>query len=258
MGKLHELLAVEKSRSAASKKLINDTTVKFGKIEYFQGHVKTLKMINDSTENVTIEKAGSESRELPTTVQETLEYALKYWADAEDVILQKNITNQKAVADIVLPDETVVASNIPVDELLGLETRLEELRRVMDSMPTLPAAVACEDATKTTGRKGSWVGRNVAVTTKTEKQMVPVILYEATKEHPAQVKEVAQDKVVGSFSTTSFFGSASSSQKAETIARIDDLIASVKQARMRANSIEADKSVIGNKIVDYILAPFNK
>jgi hypothetical protein len=255
MGKLHELLAVEKSKSNAAKKLITETTNKFGKFEYFQGHIKRLKMMNDSTENKAIESAANEARALPTTVHETLDYTLKFWADAEDVILQKNITNQRAVSDIVLTDGTVIAQDIPVDELLGLETRLEELRRVMDAMPTLPAAVSCKPAND--GRKGSWVAEQLEVTTKTEKTMVPVVLYEATKEHPAQVKEVASDRVVGTFEKTNFFGAASSAQKAEVIARIDSLVAAVKQARMRANSVEADKTVIGKTIVDYILNPFS-
>ena len=257
MGKLHELLAVEKSKSNAAKKLITETINKFGKFEYFQGHIKALNMMSDSTENKAIESAAAESRALPTTVQESLDYTLKFWADAEDVILQKNNTNRIAVANIELPDGVILASELPVDELLGLEARLEDIRRMVDVMPTLPAAVACRPADDTLGRKGSWVADNKEVTTKTEKVMIPVVLYEATKEHPAQVKEVAKEQVVGTFTKTNYFGAATSAQKADTIARIDTLLAAVKQARMRANSIEADKSVIGKKIVDYILTPFN-
>lgn len=257
MGKLHELLAVEKTKTTAATKLLSETLNKFGKFEYFQGAVKSLKMLEESEQNKALEAAAAESRTLPTTVHETLEYALKYWADAEDVIYQKNLTNQKATADVVV-DGKVIATNVPVDELLGLENRLEILRKVADAMPTLPAAVTCKDDSGNTGRKGSWVSESIEVTTKTEKIMVPVILYEATKEHPAQVKEVAQDKVVGKYTKTNFFGAASSAQKAETISRIDDLLGAVKQARMRANSVEADKSVIGASLVSYILEPFSK
>lgn len=256
MSKLHELLAVEKSTSSAATKLLNETKQKFGKFEYFQGNIKTLKMLEDSIQNKALEDAAAQSRTLPTTVQETLEYTLKFWAQAEDVILQKNVTNQRAIADIIIND-TVLAKDVPVDELLGLETRLETLRQVMDGMPTLPAAVSCSPDT-TSGRKGSWKADVPEVTTKTEKVMVPVVLYEATKEHPAQVKEVASDKVVGRFTNIALYGAATSAQKAEVIERIDALAVAVKQARMRANSVEADKSTIGNKVTSFILEPFNK
>ena len=44
MAALHELLAVEKTLSEQFKRLFQDTMQKFGKEEYFQGHVKTLKI----------------------------------------------------------------------------------------------------------------------------------------------------------------------------------------------------------------------
>lgn len=255
MGKLHELLAVEKSKTNASNKLLSDTLNKFGKSEYFKASTRTLKMLADSQENEALEQAAFENTTLPTTVKETLDYAFKFWSDAEDVIFQKNVTNQKAVADIVVNGVTL-AKAVPVDELLGLETRLETLRKVADAIPTLPASVACVAADETIGRDGSWVAEAKEVTTKTEKIMTPVVLYEATDKHPAQVKEVAQDKVVGKFTKTNYYGSATSAQKADMISRIDELLASTKQARMRANSVEADTSVIGKSIVDYIMQSF--
>jgi hypothetical protein len=72
MAALHELLAVEKTLSEQFKRLFQDTMQKFGKEEYFQGHVKTLKMIAENPQNDAIERAAAENRELPTTVQETL------------------------------------------------------------------------------------------------------------------------------------------------------------------------------------------
>ncbi len=254
MAKMHELLAVEKTRTNAAQKLLADTTQKFGKSEMFSGQVKSLKMLEDSPQNTALEAAAFEQRELPTTVAETLEYALDVWATAEDVLLQKNCTNQVATAD-VLYKGAVLATSLPVDELLGLENRLETLRKVMEGMPTLSAAVNWE-ADAQSGRAGAWKAQNVDKTTKTEKTTVPVVLYEATKEHPAQVKEVSQDKTVGTFSILKFSGAATSAQKAETITIIDELISEVKQARMRANSVEAVTRTIGNDLVKVILKAF--
>ncbi len=253
MGQLHELLAVEKTKNAASSALIKDTQNKFAKFEYFQGHIKTLKMIENSPQNDATEAAGAETKQLPTTVHETLEYMLKYWADAEDVIFQKNVTNQRAVADLMFRG-SVIKKDVPVDELLGLESRLETMRHVMVGMPTLNAAVAWKD--QNSGRKGAWVAVEAEKTTKTEKATTAVVLYHATEKHPAQVKEVPTDKTVGIWTLLKTCGAATSAQKAEVLAIIDDLLSEAKQARMRANSVEASTDKIGSIITNIIMSPF--
>ena len=256
MGRLHELLAVEKSKSAAVTKLITETFNKFGKFEYFQGHIRTLSMIEESPQNKALEAAAKEERKVPTTVHETLSYVMDFWKDSEDILFQKNVTNQGAVANILFKGDTL-ATDVPVDELLGLESRLETLRKLMDTMPTLSASVTWEDAYDLSGRKGYWKAIAPSVVVKTEKSSAPVILYEATKEHPAQVKEISVDKPTGTFTKLDFCGAASSSQKSEVIAIIDDLINEVKQARMRANSVEASTRKIGEDIIKLIMSPFN-
>ncbi len=253
--KLHELLAVEKTRVAAANKLLADTFQKFNKFEFFQGHEKTLKMLEDNPQNAATESAAYENRNMPTTVQETLEYALAAWARAEDVIVQKNMTNQFANSDLYFRGE-VVSESVPVDELMGLEVRLESLRKVMEAMPTLAASVKWRDAD--IGRKGAVVAVEPEVTTKTEKVMGVVVLYPATDKHPAQVEKIPSDKTVGMFKVVKSCGAATSAQKAEVMSTIDELIAEVKQARMRANSVVAVQNKIGQKIVDLIMRPFNQ
>lgn len=252
MGKLHELLAVEKTKNTGVAKLMAETIHKFGKIEFFSGHVKSLKMLEEKPENAAIEAAGSEVRNLPTTVPATLEYFFKFWAEAEDVTFQKNMTNQRAVADLLFRG-TTLATNVPVDELMGLENRFEQLRNMFVQMPTLPAAARL--SVLTNGQKGAWVGEP-ETTTKTEKITVPVVLYEATDKHPAQVKESSKDIVVGKFELTKMYGAATSQQKADVIAILDDLIVETKQARMRANSVDAATDRIGVKITNVILSAF--
>ena len=255
MTKLHELLAVEKTRTGAASKLLTETHQKFGKAEMFSGQIKTLQMLEDSAQNKALEDSAYEQRELPTTVAETLEYALNVWAVAEDVTMQKNCTNQLAVADVFYGGK-VVATMVPVDELLGLEARLEVLRKTFEAMPTLSAAVSWEKDTNS-GRNGAWKAKELDKSIKTEKTTIPVVLYEATDKHPAQVKEVSQDKTVGTFSILKFSGAATSAQKAASLSIIDELLTEVKQARMRANSVDVVSRKIGQDIVSMILAPFN-
>lgn len=254
--KLHELLAVEKTRVGAVNKLFAETHTKFGKFEFFQGQEKTLKMIEDNAQNAAIEAAAHEVRRMPTTVQETLEYVFEAWVKAEDVIFQKNLSNQYANSDLYFAGEVLVP-HVPVDELMGLEVRLESIRKIMETMPTLAASVKWEPDTQS-GRKGAWVASEPEITTKTEKITTPVVLYAATDKHPAQVKEVSADKTVGTFKLLKTCGAATSAQKAAVMATLDELIMEVKQARMRANSVAAANSKIGEKIASLILKPFTE
>lgn len=253
--KLHALLAVANTKKSGLAALVNDTIEKFKKPDYFKGHIKTLKMIEDTPQNAATERAAQENRALPTTVHETLEYMLKFWADHEDVLYQTNKTNQRAVADLVFRGQTI-ATSVPVDELLGLENRLEGLRKVMAAMPTLSATV--EWVRGEDGRKGSWKAKNPNLTTKTEKTIVPQILVAATEHHPAQIDKIPQDKTVGTFSLLEFSGACTSQQKADVLATLDELLVEVKNARMRANDIEAVQDKIGETLVNLIMEPFTK
>jgi len=253
MTKLHEVLAVEKTRSQAANKLLEETGNKFKKEQYFSGHIKTLRMLADSPENQAIEEAAREEKALPTTVPETLEYLMDFWVKAEDVTFAKNKTNQYANADLFFRG-SVLVPNVPVDELLGLETRLEQLRRVLDNMPTLDASKEWEPTNS--GRKGEYVAVSDEFTSKTEKTMTPVVLYEATDKHPAQIERVTIDKVVGTFKRRFISGAATSKQKADAIAVLDELLVEAKQARQRANTVEISTDRIGKTISDLILNVF--
>jgi len=253
MPKLYEILAVEKTKQTAVNKLLEESQAKFGKDHFFSGHYKTLSMIKDSPEKSAIEESFKDVKILPTTVEETLGYLLDFWVQSEDVLFAKNKTNQVATADVIFND-AVIALGIPVDELMGLESRLEVLRKLFDKMPTLDAGKEWKPAND--GRPGSYVAAIPEVSVKTEKVTTPVVLYEATKEHPAQVKEVTKDETVGSFTRIVYSGAATSRQKADSLATLDELLVAVKQARMRANSVEIVNDRIGNIFAELILDCF--
>lgn len=250
--RLHELLAIEKNHQTQFNTLIQDTQNKFGRDHYFKGWVKSLKMIQDSPENEAIEKAGSETKDVVTTVGETLDYLFDHWARYEDTQIRKNITNQKATTNLPIGD--TVIDDVPVDELMGLETRLTKIREIFQQIPTLDAS---REWQKSTVREGVWIASRPDVTTKTERVITPVVLYEATKEHPAQIDKVSKDEVVGSFTTVSFSGAITSLQKATALKRIDDLLGETKKARMRANMKEVVNASIGSVLAKYLLEPLN-
>jgi len=254
MTKLHELLAAEKTPNGAWNTLFEETMKKFKNPDnYFNGYSKSLKMIEDSAANTAVEAAAKEEKAVVTTVYETLEYALDIYARAEDVQFQKNATNRTATGTVMWQGKPLLV-DMPIDELLGLEARLTKLRQLFDAAPTL-------DATKH-WNKATQIGQHVfefkfpETTTKTDKQIVPVTLKEATKEHPAQVQAVGKDVVVGQYTTVKRCGAATATQKSEALKRIDELLIEVKQARMRANETTVVNDKIGVKLIKLLLEPF--
>ena len=207
-------------------------------------------MIKDGPENDALEKSGGDNRDVVTTVGETLGYLFEHWEKFEDTQFKKNITNQKATASLNIGE--VGIAEVPVDELMGLETRLTKLREIFHQIPTLDAT---KEWQKSNVREGVWIASSPDVTTKTERIISPVVLYEATKEHPAQIEKVTRDEIVGTFTTVNFSGAATSLQKAMALRRIDELISEVKKARMRANSINVVDKKIGQVLADYLLEP---
>jgi len=245
---LHQILAVEGDLIGEAKRVEEEAIHTFGKSERFTGHTKTLKMVDDNRSYE--EAAGCEHVELTTTVAEKLAYIRDAITRAWDCSLQKEKTNQVANANLVV-DGVTIATGVPATALLGLETRLKELRRVVESVPTLQPGIKWEPHTE---KPNVFVASEAEVKNKTEKVMEPVILYPATKEHAAQVKESTKDVVVGTFTIERVCGMISPTQKSVLIGRIDTMLRAVKKARMEANCTEVVEGTIGKAIFDFILA----
>lgn len=238
MGKLHELLAVEETVQHASSKLLAETNEKFHKhTEFLTGTTRTLTRLGSEPGDRALEAAARREKTLPTNVQATLGYIFPYVTKALDVKLQKHCTNQVAKADILL-NGSVLMKDVPVDFLLDLEKTIPQWRNLFQSMPTLDPSKDWIEVSK-----GQWRVKEPTRTAQTEKVMHPVIMVEATEKHPAQVKESTKDIVVGTFEDVHFSGAATSQQKADVLALCDQLLVAVKEARMRANSVEITKPV---------------
>lgn len=255
MAKIHALLAAEQPVLAAVEKLLGETEVKFSKADqYFNAHVKTLAITKeDFPGKASAEEAAKDIKELPTTVVETLSYVMDYWGRAEDLLYQKNASNQKATGDLFFRGQVLV-KDLPVDELMGLEARFTKLRSLFSHMPTLDATKAW-DLDPQAAKQGTYKACNVEVTAKTEKIIFPIEMSPATEHHPAQIQASSRDEVVGTFQVQRFSGSATSRQKADILAVLDELILEAKQARSRANDIDTVTDKIADKIIKVILQP---
>lgn len=251
MAKLHELLAAEKTPTASWNQLYEDTMKKFkNPAHFFEGHSKSLKMIEETPANLNIEAQNREEKPVTTTVYDTLAYTLDVYAQFEDLQYQKNATNQEAKGTVMLHGQPFL-ENLSVDQLLGLEARLTRLRLLVEAMPTLDATRYWKPADRMGA--GIWEVEFPDEATKTEKVVVPVEMAPATKEHPAQVQAVAKDVVVGKFTTVRRSGAATALQKANMLKIVDELSIETKKARMRANETVVVNNTIAKKITDLLL-----
>jgi hypothetical protein len=246
MAKLHEILAVEDSVAKAANALIEESKKTFAKENLFKGQVRRLEMFAEEDQNQNIE----EHTKLETTVGENLEYLVKPLSDYWDTILQKDLGNQEAKANVILDNGDLLMDEVPAVWLLAMEGKLAKLRELYMAIPTLePGYRWAPDEIE---RTGVYVMQDQPVAFKTKKDIEARVLYAATKEHPAQVKEVAVDKNVGKYTSTIWSGKIPSVEKAEILSRLDQVIRAVKQARMRANEQKVPAFHVAADLLHYI------
>lgn len=245
MGKLHELIAVEPDISGESKRVMDEAISIFSKRERFTGQTRTVKMFDESRQN----EETVEHKTMDTTVDAKLNYIHAAIVRALDAFVQKEATNTVACADIIV-DNDVLAKDVPAAALLGLESRLKQVRDVYESIPTLTPGVEWE----WNDQIGAYSQKHPEERIKTEKSLKWQQIAPPTDKHPAQVEKWNADVPVGKILSEEISGMISPAQKSRLIGRIDTLIRAVKQARQRANCVEVKDVNIGQKLVNYIHA----
>ena len=247
MSKLFELLTVEPDLQGTYKKILDEAKGTFSKKEgLFTGSIRKLDLFDSSAPETPIER-----QELTTTVNDKLDYMFDPVIQYFDALLQKEDANQRASAPLKVGD-IVFADRLPATYLLGMESKLKELRQVFDEIPTLAPGISWE--------KDEEIGKNVYKTKfpdekfKTAKVFRHQVLYQATDKHPAQIEKWEDTENVGKYVTTKWSGMISPSEKSEMLSRIDILLRAVKKARQQANTEEVNTSLsIGERISNYIL-----
>ena len=248
MAKLHEVIAVENELQAVSSKMIDECSNTFKKkVSHFLESNRVLTMFADDRQDENL----TEFTAMVSNVTDRLSYTKKHVIKYFDLIARKEATNQNAKADIVIDGKTI-AKDIPATLLLGLESRLKKVREMYENIPTLqPGQDWLLDE-----RRGEsiYITANPNEALKTEKQVTHKVLYEATKEHPAQLEKWNTDVAIGRIVTTVWSGMLSPADKANLLERTDTLIRAVKKARQRANTEKVIELNIGKALFDYIHA----
>ena len=250
MSKLHELLAVEPNLTGQSVKTRTDLMGTFNnKKHLFQEKIVTFQPIEEGSKPVTEEQTSIQAQ-----VRDEVKWISDILAKAIDAGYQIDVGNTLAKADIVTEDGDTIANDVPATSLLQLEKRLQEVRLLVESLPTLdPAKGFTPDPNRP---KGQYISR-VVNKNRTKKVEDYQVVVQPTKEHPAQIVKVTKDVVTGTISEQEWTSMISPAHKADVMAKIDVLTRAVKKARARANEQEVDvtKTKVGKKILDYIFKP---
>jgi hypothetical protein len=240
--KLFQHIASEPELKGACEKITAETLKVFKGADLFNGLTKNYVPKESDGDPLPPEK-----KELVTTVEKRLDWMRPFIEKMIDYEVTRDKTNTSAKADIRVGD-VALAKDVPVTTLLSLEGRLKALRNVYDSMPTLDMSKRweLEAGTVDVFRHGPVLQYRTAKKTKV------VVLHVPTKEHPAQVKDVVEDVMIGTFDTTYTSGAVMPGVKASLLGRIDRLIEAVKDARMRANEVQVEGVAIGEALFDFI------
>jgi hypothetical protein len=248
--KMHELLAAESSVSTVYNTMHEETMSVLGKPDHFTRATTTKTFFNDEDSKLNTQ----ETKDNVTTVADRLKYFfnnafVRYF----DLLAAKDKTNQVAQADLVLKGETI-AQNVPATLLLTLENRLNNLRSMLLSAPTLrPGPEWQWDETERMFKT-----KEPQVSFATKKTIRPIILHPATDKHPAQVDKISEDIPVAKVEKLEWSGNLTSGEKSDMLGRLDELVLAIKEARQRANNAEVVQERIGQKFADYIIGPINK
>jgi hypothetical protein len=249
MGKLHEILAVEKDAAQKCNKIFLETVETFSKRQdHFSGLQKKYMSFDDGDRSE--EEALSESKEIVSTVMSKLRYTLDAAIQMLDIKFQKDMANRKAGADIVVGDKVIIA-DVPAVTLLMLEDALKDIRNVVNAIPTLEPGIKWVPAKD--------IGEEVFMTAapevriRTRKETVYKELSKPTDRHPAQFASEQKDVPIGKYEETKYSSRISPAQKMHLLRNIETLTAAVKKARARANEQEVGKEPIGEAIVEFLL-----
>lgn len=242
--KLHELLAIDKSLGLQADKTRGDLANTFEKKRHLFEEKKLVFTPLAEGAPSTVENQS----DIQTTVKKEYDWVREHLVKAFDAAYQVAETNTVARADISLEDGTVIAAAVPATALLELEKSLADVTALIAATPTLdPAKGFTKDA-----NRDLFQARPVTKT-RTKKDKVVIVKYEATKEHPAQTELIDKDIPVGTIQEQEWSGLITPSEKAALLNQAEVLSRAVRQARARANDQEVDKSKkIGEKLLGYI------
>ena len=253
MAKLHELLAVKENLDGQATKCRTELMSTFDKKRHHFEETRTNYTPDTEGAKMVVES----HKDIQTTVAKEVEWISRILAKALDINFQIDVANSQAKADVVLENGTVLLKDVPATNLLQLERRMNEIKALVDQIPTLDPAKGFKlDLEK---GKGIYKAREISKA-RTKKENKVLTLYQATKEHPAQTQLVSEDVKVGTIQEQEWSALITPAVKADILERVEEVARAVKRARAKANELDLDVAgnKIGKKMLDYVFEPLEK
>ena len=229
MARLNQLLAASKT----ARKDANDTVTALyhtaQKGQLFNGLQRTYEPLEDGGVQL-----PPESQLVQQTVGDLTSALRQAMAKLWNTVGAIDMTNTVARADITLGDK--VYPDVPATHLLFLEKQLNDLRTVIEKLPTLDPAAEWR-ANEHTGLQ-----ETVPVKThRTQKVTTPVVVVPPTDKHPAQVHVKEADVAVGYWTTVKLSGALPATERRKLLDKVTELQKAVKAAREQANMVDVQK-----------------
>jgi len=240
--KLNQVLATEKSIKNTAYGEITKLDKANQKRELYEGFTKTYTPKDEEGEIL-----PPEIKNVQLKAREVINSVVKHFTKKLDVTATKDFANCVANANVTLSDGTILIEGAPVTFLLFLEKELRDLRTFCDRIPTLdPAETWIKDEEQGLYKTA------VRETMRTQKKQKPIVLAEATKEHPAQTQLITEDIQVGTWTLNRMSGSMPVPEKQAIIERINDVLNAVKFARAEANTTIVEKKEVSEAVFSFI------
>lgn len=239
--KIHQLIAIlqsVKNKSGKEKTAIYQLAQK---TELFKGLSRTYEPRQEEGYVY-----PPESKSVQKQATELMQQFQTACTELFDLCATQEKSNTKAKASVTV-DGQVILTDVPVGTLLFLEKQLADVRTFIGKLPVLEI----DQEWIYDSNRGCYA-TPPKQTAKTKKISKPVVLYEATKEHPAQVKEVSEDIIEGTWSLINFSGALPQDQITEMLRRVDKLLKAVVIAREEANSAAIEEQQIAQPIFNYL------
>ena len=240
--KLHQLLAILTSAKNRADEIKTEIYHLVQKPALFSGISRTYSP-TDSEGYVYPSESTPVQKSLPDLINQFFTGYQELW----ELAATQDWANTEAKADVVV-DGVTILRDVPVTHLLYLEKQvLVDARTFLSKIPVLDG----DKSWTYDSNRGAFV-TSPRQTTKTKKVSKPIVLYDATKEHPAQVKEVTEDIVEGTWTTIDLSGAL----PAETVkilqAKVAKLLKAVVIAREEANGLVVTPKSTFAPIFDYL------
>ncbi len=237
--KLHQTIALVAGKKARAQKLLTEAHHGWNTAA-ISGMTRTYAPKDEEGD-----KLPPESKLVHLRVTDRIAEVIAKLIEYYDIVVTQETGNTAAKGPLIIDGETVMM--LPVTAILFLERQLVDLHAFVKQLPTLPA-----------DREWHWDDNKNCYATapvqtvKTNKVPDALVLYPATKEHPAQTQAFNRDVAVGEYTTVHLSSAVPEADKAAMLTRVEKLQDDAKVAREIANSDDAEEQTVGKVILDYV------